>query len=120
MRKLAALAALVFLFVPWSVSAGDDQVYKVGDGVTAPVPIERSEPAYTEAARDAHIEGRVVLSVVITSEGRVDNVKVARSLDPGLDQNAIEALKTWRFKPGEKDGQPVNVRATIEINFRLN
>jgi protein TonB len=48
-----------------------------------------------------------------------ENFEVVRSLEPGLDQKAIEAVGQWRFKPGAKDGAPVTVRATIEVNFRL-
>jgi protein TonB len=47
------------------------------------------------------------------------NVKVQRSLGLGLDEKAIEAVKQWKFKPGYKDGKPVTVAATIEVNFRL-
>jgi TonB family protein len=46
-------------------------------------------------------------------------VRVARSLGLGLDEKAIEAVRKWKFKPGYKDGKPVAVRATIEVNFRL-
>jgi TonB family protein len=44
---------------------------------------------------------------------------VQQGIDPGLDRNAIDAIQQWRFKPGEKDGRPVTVLATIEVNFRL-
>jgi outer membrane biosynthesis protein TonB len=46
-------------------------------------------------------------------------MKVIRSLGMGLDEKAIESLNRWKFKPGQKDGQPVTVQATIEVNFRL-
>ena len=57
-------------------------------------------------------------SVDIGPDGRRE-FEVIRSLEPGLDQKAIEAVQQWRFKPGTKDGAPVTVRATIEVNFRL-
>ena len=77
------------------------------------------EPQYTQEARDAKIEGRVVLSVVIGTDGLADDFMVLQHLDPGLDENAIEAVRRWRFAPGTRKGEPVNVRATIEVNYRL-
>jgi outer membrane biosynthesis protein TonB len=44
---------------------------------------------------------------------------VTRSLDAGLDKKAAEAIEKWTFQPGQKDGKPVAVAATIEVNFRL-
>jgi TonB family protein len=55
----------------------------------------------------------------VAPEGRADNIKVLESLGLGLDDKAIEAIRQWKFKPGMKDGKPVRVAATIEINFRL-
>ena len=51
--------------------------------------------------------------------GKASNIRVVRSLGLGLDEKAIEAVKKWKFKPGYKDGKPVTVAATIEVNFRL-
>jgi hypothetical protein len=47
------------------------------------------------------------------------NIRVVRSLDPGLDQRAIEAVRQWHFRPGTKDGKPVRVAATVDVNFQL-
>jgi TonB family protein len=98
----------------------DEKVYSMSDsGVTAPVLAFKVEPKYTQDARDAKIEGPVMLQAEISSEGIPDKIAITRGLEPGLDQNAIEAVKSWRFRPGMKDGQPVRVKATIEVNFRL-
>jgi TonB family protein len=94
-------------------------VYRMGTGITAPVLVSKSEPQYTEEARAAKIHGTVLLSVDIAPDGVAQNIEVSRSLEPGLDQKAIEAVRQWRFKPGMKDGAPVTVRANIEVNFRL-
>jgi TonB family protein len=91
----------------------------VGDGITAPVPIDKREPAYTEEARQAKIQGSVILYVEIDPEGVPRNIRVLRSLDPGLDQKAIEAVQAWRFRPGLKEGKPVAVAVQVEVNFRL-
>jgi len=93
--------------------------YKIGGGVSAPVPIFRPEPEYSEEARKAKWQGAVLLQLVVDENGVPQEIKVVRSLGLGLDQKAIEAVQKWRFKPGLKDGKPVPVSANIEVNFRL-
>jgi TonB family protein len=94
-------------------------VNRVGNGVTAPALISKVEPAYTEEARSAKINGTVVLYIEVDPEGLPQNIRVLRSLEPGLDQNAIYAVSQWRFRPGMKDGNPVTVAAQVEVNFRF-
>ena len=94
-------------------------VYRVGGGVSAPVPLYKVEPEYSEEARKAKYQGTVILSIVIDEQGRPRDLKVIRPLGLGLDEKAIEAVSKWRFRPGYKDGKPVAVRATVEFNFRL-
>jgi TonB family protein len=93
--------------------------FRIGGGVSAPSVLSKVEPEYSEEARKAKWQGTVVLSLVVDDQGRPQNLKVLRSLGLGLDQKAIEAVEKWRFKPGMKDGKPVPVMATIEVNFRL-
>lgn len=93
--------------------------YRIGGGVSAPSVLSKVEPEYSEEARKAKWQGTVVLQLVVDDQGRPQNLKVLRSLGLGLDQKAIEAVEKWRFKPGMKDGKPVPVMATIEVNFRL-
>jgi len=93
--------------------------YRVGGGVIAPVIIKSPQPGYTEAARKAKIAGVVVLWLVVNAKGLPEQIRVQKSLDPGLDQNAAKAVKHWRFKPAEKDGKPVAVAINIEVNFTL-
>jgi protein TonB len=94
-------------------------VYKIGGGVSAPVPVFKPEPEYSEEARKAKWQGAVLLELVVDENGVPQNIKVIRSLGLGLDQKAIEAVQKWRFKPGQKDGKAVPVSANIEVNFRL-
>ena len=98
---------------------GTSNAYKVGGGVTAPVVTSKKDPAYTEEARSAKYQGTVLLAVEIAPDGLAHNLRVVRSLGLGLDEKAVEAVSQWQFKPGTKDGQPVTVAATIEVNFRL-
>jgi TonB family protein len=94
-------------------------VFKVGGGVTAPSLLFKKEPEYSEEARKAKYQGTVLLYIEVDPSGKATNIKVQRSLGLGLDEKAIEAVKQWKFKPGYKDGKPVTVAATIEVNFRL-
>ena len=97
------------------------KVYRASDeGVRAPRLIHKVEPDYTDQARDAKtVQGKVVLAIEVGPDGRAHNIQVIRSLDEGLDNNAIEAVRQWEFKPGTKDGEPVTVRANVEVNYRL-
>jgi TonB family protein len=94
-------------------------VYRVGQGIAPPSLLYKTEPQYTEEARSGKIQGTTLLAVEIGPDGVARNITVARSLEPGLDQKAIDAVTQWQFKPGTKDGVPVTVAATIEVNFRL-
>ncbi|HEY1219228.1 MAG: energy transducer TonB [Bryobacteraceae bacterium] len=94
-------------------------VYKVGNGVTAPVLLYKKEPEYSEEARKAKYQGTVVLEIYVDASGRAVNPRILRSLGLGLDEKAVEAVRMWKFKPGYKDGKPVTVSAQIEVNFRL-
>jgi len=106
-------------FGPGSGGGFGGGAYRIGGGVSAPSVLSKVEPEYSEEARKAKWQGTVVLSLVVDDQGRPQNLKVLRSLGLGLDQKAIEAVEKWRFKPGMKDGKPVPVMATIEVNFRL-
>lgn len=93
--------------------------YRVGGGVSAPGVLFKVEPEYSEEARKAKFQGTVVLSIVVDPNGKARDIRVVRPLGLGLDEKAIEAVMKWRFKPGMKDGAPVPVQATVEVNFRL-
>ena len=94
-------------------------VNRVGGSVKPPVPLVRPEPQYSDEARAALLEGTVVVRVVIGIDGTPQEALIVRGLGLGLDEMALEAINQWRFKPGARDGQPVPVAATIEVNFRL-
>ena len=94
-------------------------VYRIGGGVSSPALLTKIEPEYSEEARKAKYQGTVLLYIEVDPQGRATNIRVARSLGLGLDEKAIEAVKHWKFKPGYKDGKPVTVAATVEVNFRL-
>lgn len=93
--------------------------YKVGNGVTQPIPLYHPEPEYSEDARKAKLQGSVLLYIEVDSSGKVINPKVVKALGLGLDEKAIEAVLKWKFKPGTLNGKPVTVQAQVEVNFRL-
>ena len=95
------------------------QAMHLGAGMTAPTILSRVEPEFSPEARKAKYQGTVVLSVVVGTDGRAHNIRVARGLGMGLDQQAIDAVQKWRFAPAKSDNHPVPVYATIEVQFRL-
>jgi len=97
----------------------EEKAYKIGNGVMAPKVLQKTDPIYTKDASDAKIQGPVILSVIVGSDGVARDIQVKQSLDPGLDNAAIAAVQQWKFQPGTKDGQAVDVKATIEVNFKL-
>ena len=93
--------------------------FRVGGGVSAPALIFKVEPDYSEEARKAKLQGTVLLAIVVDAGGKTGDIRVVRPLGKGLDENAIEAVKKWRFRPGFKDGRAIPVMATVEVNFKL-
>ena len=97
------------------------EVFQPGNGVSLPTVVTPVSPQYTPEAMAARIEGTVVLSTVALADGAIGEVTVPQSLDNtlGLDEQAVKAMKQWRFKPGMKDGKPVAVRISVEMHFTL-
>jgi TonB family protein len=95
--------------------------YRLGNGVTGPVLLREVKPAYTSDAMRARIQGSVFLECVVKPDGSVGEVQVVRSLDMafGLDLEAIKAARQWRFRPGTRQGEPVPVLVTIQLDFAL-
>jgi len=94
-------------------------VFRIGNGVTAPAVLSKQEPSYTEDARLAKYQGTAILYLEIAPDGLPRNIRIVRGLGFGLDEQAVDAVSRWKFKPGTKDGAAVTVAAQIEVNFRL-
>jgi len=96
-------------------------VYQPGNGVSDPVLIYEQKPAYTAEALRAKIQGSVWVSAIVMPDGTVNQAQVYRSLDGtfGLDQEAIKAVRQWRFRPGMRLGQAVPVQVLIDVIFTL-
>jgi protein TonB len=116
--RLLPVAALAFALV--APAAAQNQVYKPGNGVAAPVLVREVKPKYPKDAMDRKVQGVVDMQCVVRTDGTVDdNIKVLKSLDPELDQQAVDALKQWRFRPGTKDGKAVPVQVDVEMTFTV-
>jgi TonB family protein len=90
------------------------------DGIGEPVCIYCPNPAYTEEARKARYQGIVVLEITILPDGRTTDVRVIRGLGMGLDESALQTVRTWRFKPLiGPGGRPVPVQTPVEVAFHL-
>ena len=116
-RLTVMLTAACLLFTLAACQSA--RIYKVAQVQTPPKVVSKVEPNYTDDARDAKIQGPVVLSLIVDRQGRAQNIRVTKSLDKGLDQQAMDAIEKWHFSPGIKNGKPVRVAATIEVNFHL-
>jgi TonB family protein len=89
------------------------------NGIRAAQAIFAPDPEYSEEARKAKISGTVVLSLVIGIDGRAGDIKIIAPLGDGLDEKAVETIKTWKFQPAMKDGKPIAFPAVIEVQFHL-
>ena len=92
---------------------------RVGNGITPPQVVTRHEPEYTKEARKIKYNANVSLWLVVGADGVPFNIRVVRAVGMGLDEKAVEAVSTWRFRPGMKAGQPVAVQANIDVSFRI-
>lgn len=102
--------------------AGDLNVlpYKVGGGISAPVPTHQEIAQFSDEARRTKYQGTCVIAMTVDEHGMPQNAHVIRSLGRGLDEKALEAVRKYRFKPArKKDGTPVPVMITVEVDFHL-
>jgi protein TonB len=80
--------------------------------------VSRTIPSYPIIARTTHVEGTVVLAATISKAGTIENLRVV-SGPAMLQQAAVDAVKTWRYKPYVLDGQPVEVETSVQVVFKL-
>jgi len=95
-----------------------EPVLRVGHGVTAPRPLNHPNPQYTDEALRAGLQGKCILSLIVSSDGKPENVTVTHGLGMGLDEKAVESVRTWTFEPAHKDGKPVAVQISVVVSFR--
>ena len=94
--------------------------FKVGNGISAPTITYKVEPEFTELARFLKHQGTVILRLVVDTNGLPQDISLVRGIGLGLDENAVLAVRAWRFRPGQDgSGQNVPVIVNLEVNFRL-
>jgi TonB family protein len=116
-------AAAVIQQAGFNLAAPENNSHRLPAEVvsTSPVAIQsKPTPAYTEEARQLHIEGEVLLNVVFTARGQVQVLQVVKGLGHGLDEAAVHAAERIHFAPAERAGKPVDCPATLHIIFSLS
>ncbi len=103
----------------WGPGSGD-QIYSPNQrGVIAPQPILTPEAEFSDEARRQKYQGICVVALIVDAHGNPQNVHVIRALGMGLDEQALKAVRGYRFKPGTKDGKPVPVMISVAVDFHL-
>jgi protein TonB len=92
---------------------------RVGGDIRPPEKVKDQSPVYPDIAKQARVQGIVILEAIIDPAGNVTNVRVLRSI-PLLDQSAIDAVKQWRYEPTLLNGVPVPIVMTVTVNFALS
>jgi periplasmic protein TonB len=85
--------------------------------VTPPRVVKKTEPQFSEEARQTHEGGMVRLKVFIGADGGGQDVRIMQSAGYGLDEKAVHAIEQWEFRPAMKLGEPVEATTYIECNF---
>ena len=98
-----------------------DGEFGPGNGVTMPSVLTEVKPSYTAEAMRAKVQGAVTVEAIVREDGSVGQVRIVRSLDRtfGLDEEALKAVRNWRFRPGKRQGRSVPVIVEIELTFTL-
>jgi periplasmic protein TonB len=104
-------------FGPGSGGGIGGGAYRPGGSVTTPRVLTQVKPTYTNEALDQRIQGTVVLELIVRADGHPSNIRVVRSLDAGLDLQALIAAREWRFEPGRLAGRPVDVQVVVMMDF---
>jgi protein TonB len=100
-------------------TAAHSQLYlAAGDPIVQPRPLRKVDPGRPEDEELAKLRGMVVLYAVIRKDGGVSKIRIIRSLNPALDDRAMDALKQWKFKPAQQGENPIEVQALFGIPFR--
>jgi protein TonB len=95
------------------------QAVRVGGQIKEPKKLKNVPPVYPDIAKQARVQGVVILECTISPQGKVTDVKVLRGI-PLLDQAAIDAVKQWVYTPTLLNGVPVPVIMTVTVNFKLS
>ena len=93
--------------------------YRPGSGIEPPRLLKEVRADYTEEARRQGLKGEVVLEIVVRRDGSVGDVRILQGLGGGLNTQAVDAVRQWRFSPASRRGEPVDVIVEVAVEFRL-
>ncbi len=122
LNLISLLAFLMILFTYSKVSAQSDGYLPFAEVMPQPVGGMESiykHISYPEMAKNAGVEGKVYVLVFINQQGHVDDVKVLKGIGGGCDEAAVNGIKEVKFSPGKQGGQPVKVKLSLPIDFKL-
>ena len=120
------LLAVCFLLIGGLAAAQTIAPYRVcksdesdagGTCATSPRAVNPSLPSISNEQVKSHIEGTVIIDLVVTADGKPQDMKVTQGLGHGLDEKALAAVKLWRFEPGTVYGKPVPVTTFVTVKF---
>jgi TonB family protein len=121
LRPEQPLRILTFTLPPAGAAGGAvrlGQLVSFGPGVSPPVRVSGTLPAYPETARERGLEGTPTVELWVSETGEVINTAVLASAGPVLDDALLGAVQRWRFRPATLRGVPVSVRITVQHQFR--
>jgi TonB family protein len=97
-----------------------ERAYRVGPGISAPHPTYTPDPEYSDVARKAGYRNALVLLILIVDEwGLPTHIRIMKPAGLGLDEKAVNAVRTWKFEPAISNGSPVPVQLNVEVTFKL-
>lgn len=103
----------------WIIRFAELNPTKGTAGLSAPVAVTKVDPAYPQEVMREKVEGTVSLYAIIRADGTVDSIRILESVDSRLSESAIKALSRWHFRPGTKEGKPVDIEAVVQIPFKI-
>ena len=92
---------------------------RVGGNIQTPMKTHDVKPIYPLEARDAGVQGVIIIEALLNAEGRVEDARILKSI-PMLDAAALEAVRQWEYMPTLLNGQPVPFMVTVTVNFTLS
>jgi TonB family protein len=98
---------------------GDQPYNKPKGNLSGPEPERKVDPKYPQTLIKEKVDGEVILYAIVRKDGTVDSIQLVRGIDPQLDKNSMEALSRWVFRPGARDGKPVDLEAVVHIPFHF-
>ncbi len=118
---ISGLATGDFTVPDFSLAGGiQDIIFELRDLSSPPRAVFQPEPTYPAQLRNVRTAGEVVVEFIVTSDGSTRDIRITSSSNPAFEEPTLRAIRRWRFEPGQKDGQAVNVRVRQRIPFQAS